>query len=44
MARASRHITSTEDLGLGKAAREEFALEYIRGIRARDPGIGGVKL
>ena len=33
-----------EDLALGKAAREEFALGYIRGIRARDPGIGGVKL
>ena len=33
-----------ENLALGKAAREEFALEYIRGIRARDPGIGGVKL
>ena len=33
-----------EDLALGKAAREEFALEYIRGVRASDPGIGGVKL
>lgn len=33
-----------ENLALGKAAREEFALEYVRGIRARDPGIGGVKL
>lgn len=33
-----------ENLALGKAAREEFAIEYIRGIRARDPGIGGVKL
>ena len=33
-----------ENLALGKAAREEFAPEYIRGIRARDPGIGGVKL
>ena len=30
--------------GKSKQAREEFALEYIRGIRARDPGIGGVKL
>lgn len=33
-----------EDLALGKAAREEFALQYIRDIRAKDPGIGGVKL
>ena len=33
-----------ENLALGKAAREEFVLEYIRGIRVRDPGIGGVKL
>ena len=33
-----------EDLALGKAAREKFALEYIRGIRVRDPGLGGVKL
>ena len=29
---------------LSRAAREAFALEYIKGIRAKDPGIGGVKL
>lgn len=27
-----------------KAAQEAFALEYIHGIRALDPGIGGMKL
>lgn len=27
-----------------KAAQEAFALEYIRNIRALDPGVGGVKL
>ena len=29
---------------LARAAREAFALEYIRGIRSKDPGIGGTKL
>lgn len=29
---------------LERAAMESFALEYIRDIRAKDPGIGGVKL
>lgn len=33
-----------EDVTLAKAAREEFALQYIREIRKLDPGIGGVKL
>ena len=33
-----------EDVALAKAAREEFALQYIRDIRSLDPGIGGVKL
>ena len=33
-----------EDVALAKAAREEFALQYIREIRKLDPGIGGVKL
>ena len=33
-----------EDVALAKAAREEFALQYIRDIRKVDPGIGGVKL
>ena len=33
-----------EDLALAKAAREEFALQYIKDIRKKDPGIGGVKL
>ncbi len=29
---------------LARAAREAFALEYIRDIRSKDPGIGGTKL
>ena len=29
---------------MARVARESFALEYIKGIRAKDPGIGGVKL
>ena len=29
---------------LARAAREAFALEYVRAIRAKDPGIGGPKL
>ena len=29
---------------LARAAWEAFALEYIRGIRSKDPGIGGTKL
>ena len=29
---------------LERAARENFALEYIRSIRTKDPGIGGMKL
>lgn len=33
-----------EDAAHGKAAREEFALQYIRDIRKEDPGIGGMKL
>ena len=33
-----------EDVALAKAAREEFALQYIRDVRKVDPGIGGVKL
>ena len=33
-----------EDVALAKAAREEFALQYIREIRKLDPGIGGVKI
>ena len=32
------------DTALAKAAREEFALQYIRDIRRLDPGIGAVKL
>jgi transposase InsO family protein len=27
-----------------KVAREEFVLQYIRGVRSKDPGIGGMKL
>lgn len=34
----------SEDAVLLKAAQESFALEYVRGVRERDPGIGGVKL
>ena len=33
-----------EDAALAKAAREEFALQYIKDIRKLDPGIGGPKL
>lgn len=33
-----------EDVVLRKAAQEEFALSYIRDVREKDPGIGGVKL
>ena len=33
-----------EDAALAKAAREEFALQYIREIRQSDPGISGQKL
>ena len=33
-----------EDVALARAAREEFALQYIRAIRKEDPGIGGMKL
>ena len=29
---------------MARVARESFALEYIKGIRKKDPGIGGVKL
>ncbi len=29
---------------LKKVAQESFALEYIKGIRVKDPGIGGMKL
>lgn len=29
---------------LARVAREAFALEYIKGIRSKDPGIGGIKL
>lgn len=29
---------------LARAAREVFALEYIKDIRMKDPGIGGIKL
>ena len=32
------------DTALAKAAREEFALQYIRDIRRLDPGIGSEKL
>ncbi len=32
------------DADLRRMAREEFALQYIRQIREKDPGIGGVKL
>ncbi len=33
-----------EDAALANAAREAFALQYIREVRAIDPGIGGTKL
>ena len=29
---------------LAQAARDAFALEYIKHVRTKDPGIGGVKL
>ena len=32
------------DSVLLKVAQEEFVLQYIRGIRVKDPGIGGMKL
>ena len=31
-----------ENAVLIKAAQEEFVLQYIRGIREKDPGIGGM--
>ena len=33
-----------EDVVLRKAAQEAFVIEYVHGIRAIDPGIGGMKL
>jgi transposase InsO family protein len=33
-----------EHAALLKVVQEEFVLQYIRGIRAKDPGIGGLKL
>jgi hypothetical protein len=33
-----------ENSVLLKIAQEEFVLQYIRGIREKDPGIGGLKL
>ena len=33
-----------ENAELAKAAQEDFALQYIRQIRSKDPGIGGMKL
>jgi transposase InsO family protein len=33
-----------EDLAFLKVAREELVIQYIREIRAKDPGIGGLKL
>lgn len=33
-----------EDASLAKAAREEFALQYIKAVRVLDPGIGGAKI
>ena len=33
-----------ENVVLRKAAREAFVIEYVKGIRALDPGIGGPKL
>ena len=33
-----------EDVALAKAAREEFALQYIKEIRKLDPGMGGPKM
>ena len=33
-----------ENAELAKAAQEDFALQYIRQIRLKDPGIGGMKL
>ena len=33
-----------DNVALSKSASEEFALQYIRGVRENhDPGIGGVK-
>jgi len=33
-----------ENLTLAKAAQVEFVLEFIHGVREKDPGIGGLKL
>lgn len=33
-----------EDVGLRKVAMEDFAIQYIREIRSKDPGIGGLKI
>jgi transposase InsO family protein len=33
-----------ENADLARAAQEEFALQYIRQVRSKDPGIGGMKL
>ena len=33
-----------DDAAVAKAAREEFAVRYIKEVRSTDPGIGGVKL
>lgn len=33
-----------EDVALAKAAKEEFALQYIKDIRKLDPGMGGKKI
>jgi hypothetical protein len=36
--------TYDANAALLKAVREEFVLQYIREIREKDPGIGGMKL
>lgn len=33
-----------EDAAVARAAQEEFVLQFIRGVRSRDRGIGGLKL
>jgi hypothetical protein len=33
-----------ENAVLHKMAQEEFVLQYVRSVREKDPGIGGVKL
>jgi transposase InsO family protein len=33
-----------EDAAIAKAAREDFALQFIKQIRTQDPGIGGIKM